>query len=137
MENFFYTHTWLIPAIAFLITVIVKWICIKVSTWKINVSKALWSWWMPSAHSAVIASLATAMALKHWISSDFFAIAITLMVIIIYDAVNVRYEAWLHWKALNKLVWKSKYKEVLWHLPSEAFAWAVLWIVVAFVLYII
>lgn len=124
-----------IPAIVFWITVIVKWLCIKLSTWKLNISRSLWSWWMPSAHSSVIASLATAMAIKHWISSDLFAIALTLMVIVIYDAVNVRYEAWRHWKALNKMLENKKYKEVLWHLPSEAFAWAVLWISVAVILF--
>ena len=135
--NFFYNYTCFVPAIAFLVTVIFKWLCIKLSTWKINIARSLWSGWMPSAHSALISSLSTAMAIKYWLASDMFALSITMMVIIIYDAVNVRYEAWLHWEALNKILDKEKFKEVLWHLPSEAFAWAILWILVAFTLYFI
>jgi len=48
---------------------------------------------MPSAHSAVVVSLTTAIALQHGIDSDFFAIAMSFTVIILYDAINIRYEA--------------------------------------------
>lgn len=135
--NFFYNNLSIVPAIAFVMTVIVKWICIKLSTWKLDIAKSLWSWWMPSAHSAVVTSIATAIAIKHWTSSDLFAIAITLTVIIIYDAVNVRFEAWRLWQELNKMTKTKDFKESLGHLPSEAFAGAILWIVVAYILYLI
>jgi acid phosphatase family membrane protein YuiD len=58
-------------------------------------------------------------------------------VIIIYDAINVRFEAWQHAIAINKSLWEKKFKESLWHLPSEAFAWSLLWIIVALLLYYI
>jgi acid phosphatase family membrane protein YuiD len=58
-------------------------------------------------------------------------------IIIIYDAINVRFEAGLHASALNKYIWEAKFREKLWHLPSEAFAWAILWILVAVILYYI
>lgn len=132
--NFFYENLCFIPAIAFLVTITFKWIFIRLKTWEFSLSYSLGSGWMPSVHSAVITSLATAIAIKEWASSDLFAVAITLAVIVIYDAINVRYEAWRHGKALNKIWWKKKYKETLWHLPSEAFAWAMLWIVVAIIL---
>jgi len=48
---------------------------------------------MPSVHSSVVVSLATAFALKHGVHSDTFAIVMGFTVIIIYDAINVRYEA--------------------------------------------
>jgi acid phosphatase family membrane protein YuiD len=48
---------------------------------------------MPSAHSAVAVSLTTAIALKHSIASDLFAISMAFTVIILYDAINVRFEA--------------------------------------------
>jgi acid phosphatase family membrane protein YuiD len=48
---------------------------------------------MPSVHSSVVVSLTTAMALKHGLGSDHFALAMAVTVIIIYDAINVRYEA--------------------------------------------
>jgi acid phosphatase family membrane protein YuiD len=48
---------------------------------------------MPSVHSAVVVSLTTSVALKLGIDSDLFAICLAFTVIIIYDAINVRFEA--------------------------------------------
>ena len=133
--NFYYQHLLLIPSITFVITVIIKWFFVKLKTWKIDISKALWSWWMPSVHSSVVVSLATAMAIKFWIASDEFALAMTFTVIIIYDAINVRFEAWQHAAAINKSLWEKKFKESLWHLPSEAFAWSILGIIIAVIIF--
>ena len=135
--NFFYEHLLLIPTVTFLITVIIKWILVKIKTWKIDISKALWSWWMPSVHSAVVVSLATAIAIKYGINSDLFAISMTITVIIIYDAINVRYEAWQHAAAINESLWVKKFKESLWHLPSEAFAGSILGIIIPVIIYYI
>jgi len=135
--NFYYEHILLIPSIAFVISVFIKGISSIIKTWKLNLSIALWSWWMPSVHTAVTVSLTTALALKYWVVSDIFALALSFTVIIIYDAINVRYEAWLHAWALNKHIWERKFRESLGHLPSEAFAWAIVWIIVAVLLFYI
>jgi acid phosphatase family membrane protein YuiD len=58
-------------------------------------------------------------------------------VIIIYDAINVRFEAGQHAVAINESLWEKKFKESLWHLPSEAFVWSLLGLVVALILYLI
>ncbi len=133
----FYSHLILVPAIAFLISVFIKGVLSIINKWKLDLSLALWSWWMPSAHTAVAVSLTTAIVIKYWIWSDLFAIAMSFTIIIIYDAINVRFEAGLHASALNKYIWETKFREKLWHLPSEAFAWAILWILVAIILYYI
>ena len=133
--NFYYEHILLIPFIAFVLSVFIKGIFSIVTKWKLDLSIALWSWWMPSAHTAVTVSLTTALALKYWITSDLFALALSFTVIIIYDAINVRYEAWLHAWALNKHIWERKFRESLWHLPSEAFAWSIVWILVAVIMF--
>ncbi len=135
MENIYYENLILVPAVAFVVTIFLKWISIKIKTGKFDLAKSIWSWWMPSVHSAVVVSLATAVAIKHTVSSDLFAIAMAFTVIIIYDAINVRYEAWQHAIAINERLWEKRFKESLWHLPSEAFAWSVLGIIVAIVLY--
>lgn len=135
--NFFYEHLLLIPAITFVVTVFLKWIFVKLKTWKIDISRSLWSWWMPSVHSSVVVSLTTAIAIKYWVNHDLFAIAMTFTVIIIYDAINVRFEAWQHAIAINESLWHKKFKESLWHLPSEAFAWSILWIIIATIIYYI
>lgn len=90
---------------------------------------------MPSVHTWVVISLATALALKYGVQSDSFAIVMSYAAIIIYDAINVRFEAWLHAEAINKSIWRKQFKESLWHLPSEVFAWSLLWILVAIILY--
>jgi len=137
MEFEIYDHLLLVPAITFLVTVLMKWIAVKLQTWKIDLIRAFWSGGMPSVHSSVVVSLATAMALKHGIESDFFALAMAFTVIIIYDAINVRFEAWLHAEAINKHLGEKKFKESLWHLPSEAFAGSVLGIIMAVILFYI
>ena len=135
--NFYYNNIVLVPAIAFVVSVFIKWITIKVTSWKLDFTKTFWSWGMPSSHSALIVSLATAIALKNWIDSDYFAIVLSLALIIIYDAVNIRYEAWLHAKAINQYLWEKKFNESLWHLPSEALVGSIIWVLVALLLYYI
>jgi acid phosphatase family membrane protein YuiD len=92
---------------------------------------------MPSVHSAVVVSLATAVALKSGIYSDLFAVVFAFTALIIYDAINVRFEAGLHAEAINEAIGEKKFKESLGHLPSEAFAGSVLGIIVAVILYYI
>lgn len=135
--NIYYQNLILVPAVAFIVTVFLKWISIKMKTGKLDIAWALWSGWMPSVHSSVVVSLATAVAIKDGLASDLFAISMAFTVIIIYDAINVRFEAWQHAIAINESIWEKKFKESLWHLPSEAFAWSLLGILVAASLYYI
>ena len=102
MMNVFYEHILLIPAIAFVISVFIKWGYSIYKKWKLDLSIALWSWWMPSVHTAVTVSLTMALALKYWVKNDLFALSITFAVITIYDAINIRYEAWL----AHSSIWK-------------------------------
>jgi len=135
MENIFYQNIILIPAVTFVFSVILKGLIIKISSNVWNLERALWSGGMPSVHSSVVVSLATAFALKYGVSSDLFAIVMWFTVIIIYDAINVRYEAGLHAKMINERLWEKKLKESLGHLPSEAFAGSLLGLVVALALF--
>lgn len=136
--NYFYSNLLFIPAFTFVLAIVIKWLSIKIKNKKWDINAALWSGGMPSVHSAVVVSLTTAVGLKLWISSDLFAVCLAFTVIIIYDAINVRFEAWLHAEAINKLFpeWK-RFKESLWHLPSEAFVWSVLGMLVAYLMYLI
>jgi len=136
--NYFYSNLLFIPAFTFVLAIVIKWLSIKIKNKKWDINAALGSGGMPSVHSAVVVSLTTAVGLKLWISSDLFAVCLAFTVIIIYDAINVRFEAWLHAEAINKLFpeWK-RFKESLWHLPSEAFVWCVLGMVVAYLMYLV
>ena len=132
--NFFYDHLTLVPIITFILAVLIKMAILKMVTWRIDVFKSLWSWWMPSVHSALMVSIATSIWIKHSIFSDLFAITLAFSVIVLYDAINIRFQAWLHASEINKISWKEL-NESLWHHPSEVFMWSLLGIVVAIWLY--
>jgi acid phosphatase family membrane protein YuiD len=90
---------------------------------------------MPSAHSAFVTSITTAVGIKHGLTNDLFAMGIIFSTIVIYDAINVRFEAGLHAKALNELTGKEyDFNESIGHLPQEAFVGSIIGILVAFVL---
>ncbi|MDD2871611.1 MAG: divergent PAP2 family protein [Candidatus Gracilibacteria bacterium] len=135
--NTYYQHLILVPAVAFVVTVFLKGVSIKIKTGKLDIAGALGSGGMPSVHSSVVVALATAVAIKYGPSSDLFAISMAFTVIIIYDAINVRFEAGQHAIAINEFIGQKKFKESLGHLPSEAFAGSILGIIVAVVMYYI
>jgi len=137
MNHFFTNHIILIPVMTWVISVIIKWITSALGN-KFSLSAALWSWWMPSVHSAFVTSVTTAIWIKQWIYSDLFIVCLVFSTIIIYDAINVRFEAWLHAKILNELTGKQyNFNESIWHLPKEAFAWSIIWIISAYFLMMI
>jgi acid phosphatase family membrane protein YuiD len=53
-------------------------------------------------------------------------LSLAFTVIIIYDAINVRFEAGEHAKAINEFLKQKRFKESLGHLPSEAFAGSIM-----------
>lgn len=129
----------LISAVAWIVAVIIKGIYgLKRGTF--SVSQTLGSGGMPSVHSALVTSATTAIGIKYGVFSDLFAIALIFSMIIIYDAINVRFEAGLHARALNSLKCnkesgkKYEFNESIGHLPSEAFAGSVIGIIVAMIL---
>lgn len=58
---------------------------------------------MPSGHTASFVALDTALGLLYGWDNPVFAVAVCMAIIIIYDAVNVRYAVGEHGKLLNKL----------------------------------
>ena len=91
---------------------------------------------MPSVHSALVTSLTTAIGIKYSVGSDLFLVCLVFACIIIYDAINVRFEAGQHAKALNKLTHGENYtfNESIGHLPKEAFIGSCLGILTAIAL---
>jgi uncharacterized protein len=77
---------------------------------------------MPSAHSTFVIALATSMGVKYGPWSDMFLICLVFAIIIIYDAMNVRFQAGLHARALNTLTPHDgiMFNESIGHTPIEA-----------------
>lgn len=111
---------------------------------------------MPSSHSALVVSVAIYTARSQGITSPIFAFSMILAVIVIYDAMSVRYNAGLHAKELNRLrkiidemddeisqlsgesddeieelSEQKEFKEFLGHTPIEVLAGSLLGILIA------
>lgn len=91
---------------------------------------------MPSAHSAMVAALATALALRQGVGATAFAVAAVFSVIVIYDAMGVRQTVGLQSRYLNRLQQRvpagsgEPFPERVGHTPLEVAAgalWGVLW----------
>lgn len=95
---------------------------------------------MPSAHSATVASLATATGLYYGFQSIPFLIALILCLITMFDAAGVRRHLGRQGRILNEIldefhtkgaVPEKRLKELLGHTPVEVIAGAFLGIGVA------
>ncbi|NSW51369.1 MAG: divergent PAP2 family protein [Anaerolineae bacterium] len=83
---------------------------------------------MPSSHSTLATCTSTLIALRDGLDSPIFAVALTMTVIVIYDATHVRREAGIHAERLNLLfseifdghhLNQDKLKEVIGHTPTQ------------------
>ena len=94
----------LIVFIAWFITQTVKLIVFWVINKKFVLERFFGDGGMPSSHSAVVASLATAIGLQSGWDSPLFAVATVLAVIVMHDATGVRQETGKQAKVINDLV---------------------------------
>ena len=88
---------------------------------------------MPSSHSALVTSLATATGLQFGFGSGYFAISSVLALIVMYDARGVRQESGQHARILNQIlrelfsghaISERELKELLGHTTIEVFVGA-------------
>ena len=97
---------------------------------------------MPSAHSAMVSALATAIAMTYGFGSTYFAISVILAMIVMYDAAGVRQSVGLQSVVLNRIILELKRKEplvkieadlreLMGHTPFEVIVGAALGIVLA------
>jgi acid phosphatase family membrane protein YuiD len=145
MKNFF-----AIGQNVILVTALTSWLIAQVlktltSYWHhrtLRLERLVGAGGMPSSHTALVVSLATAVGLHEGFSSAVFALAFVLAAIVMYDAAGIRRAAGKQAKVLNKLVHQMKVehtvrdirlKELLGHTPLEVLAGALLGVVMAYV----
>ncbi len=108
---------------------------------KINLRVLVETGGMPSAHSALVAALATGIGqIKGWSSTD-FAIAVVFAFIVMYDAAGVRRAAGKQARVLNQIIdeffqdessfSEDRLKELLGHTPFQVIVGSVLGIVIS------
>jgi hypothetical protein len=97
---------------------------------------------MPSAHSAVVTSLATSVGITQGFASVAFAIAVILAFTVMYDAANVRQSVGQHSTLINRIVrelrlrqprmkLEADLRELVGHTPFQVLVGAALGIGVA------
>lgn len=98
---------------------------------------------MPSAHSALVAALATGVGQTIGWASPEFAIAVIFAVIVMYDAAGVRQAAGKQARILNQIIDEffeedhqfneDRLKELLGHTPVQVIAGSILGIVISWI----
>ena len=90
--SIFKEYIFLVPVVTWCVAVFFKGLYLF-SKKQFTFERALGSGGMPSAHSALVTSITTAIGIKYGVTSELFAACLVFSTIIIYDAINVRFEA--------------------------------------------
>jgi acid phosphatase family membrane protein YuiD len=112
MNYFFAQHLILIPFVAYIVATLLKGFFLWQKS-RFNLQAMLSTGGMPSGHSALVASLATGIGIKYGPLHDLFVLALVFAAIVIYDAMNIRYQSGLHAHALNTIKGEKKLNESL------------------------
>lgn len=134
----------IVPFTTIVICQILKFFIEAIITKKFNIYRLInGAGGMPSSHSSFVISLTTIIGLNEGFESSHFAICLIISLVVMYDAMGVRYETGKQAEILNVLVKGNKtfkektilLKEKVGHLPIEVFCGCLLGIVVALIFY--
>lgn len=134
----------IVPLFAVISAQIIKVALMSLKTGVFDPSDFLKHGRMPSAHTALVASLATVAFYYEGLHSMAFAISITIAFIVIDDAIRFRFYLGKQAKTLNRLIKEvlppekaAKYHrlhETLGHYPNEVLAGAIYGVAVSLIL---
>lgn len=133
MNYFFAHHILFIPLAAYIVATGLKGLFLS-KKGVFNMQSMLSTGGMPSGHSALVSSLATSIGIKYGPFHDLFVLSLVFAAIVIYDAMNIRYQSGLHAHALNTIKGEKRLNESLGHLPSETLVGSMVGVLIAAVL---
>ena len=127
--------------ISWMASQLIKTVLTFFSTKRFDMERIFGAGGMPSAHSAMVCSLAMGIAHNCTVASPEFALAVAFAGVVMYDAMGVRRAAGEQAKVINKMVdaiekndgseiLDKDLKEYLGHTPVEVLAGALLGIIV-------
>ena len=118
-----------------------KFILFIVVNKQINFRRLFQTGGMPSSHSAFMMAMATSTGLIAGFNSVHFAIALTIALLVMYDAAGLRRAVGKQASVLNQIVAEifsehphlstQKFRELLGHTPVEVFVGALLGVAVS------
>ena len=112
---------------------------------KLNFTRLVATGGMPSAHSASVAALTTAVAFREGIGSTLFAVTLYFSLVIMYDAAGLRRAASMQARVLNRILEDhyaheshipERLSELLGHTPFEVFVGAALGVLYGVIWYV-
>jgi acid phosphatase family membrane protein YuiD len=115
---------------AWLIAQVSKTIYELIRQRKLHIGRLVSSGGMPSSHSALVTSLATATGRVEGVGSAMFAIALVLAAIVMYDAAGVRRAVSIQARILNQMIDEAfqgkpfaekRLRELIGHTPIQVF----------------
>lgn len=143
ISTIFDNHVLVISLVACLLAQILKLAVELLRHGKVTFRTLVETGGMPSAHSALVTSLAAGVGQTvGWASSD-FAVAFIFAIIVMYDAAGVRQAAGKQARILNQIVdelfhenatfSEDRLKELLGHTPVQVFAGSALGMIVSWI----
>ena len=128
------------PFCSWIIAQFTKMLCGFYETHRLDFSYLVSTGGMPSAHSALVAGMATALGLTSGFTSPLFALGLVFALVVMFDASTVRRAAGLQARLLNDIVdelfqehhlSEKKLAELLGHTRLEVFMGAVIGVLTA------
>lgn len=127
---------------AWAVAQLLKVVVILVREKRLDLSYLVGSGGMPSAHSAVVSALATAVAITQGLGSVVFGIAAILAVVVMYDAAGLRQSVGQQAVVLNRIIQELRFRrpiaelerdlrEFIGHTPFQVIAGATVGILTA------
>ncbi|NNF05878.1 MAG: divergent PAP2 family protein [Candidatus Eisenbacteria bacterium] len=112
---------------------------------EINFRRLVGTGGMPSAHSASVAALSTAVGFREGTGTTLFAVTLFFSLVVMYDAAGLRRAAGLQARVLNRIVedqyahrglLPNRLSELLGHTPFEVLVGALLGVLYGVVWYL-
>ena len=131
----------LIPIISVILAQIIKTIIETIKYKKFDIRRLFnGSGGMPSSHSTLVISLVTTIGLNYGTNSIYFAISLVLSLVVLYDAMGIRYETGKQAEVLNKITKEINFKDIvslkekIGHKPIEVLGGIITGIIMAVIL---
>ena len=139
----------IVGIVSWFLAQVLKCISNLILTKKFSIERLFGDGGMPSGHSATVVSVAVATGLYEGFDTAVFAVAMILAIVVMHDAMNVRYQAGKQAELLNAMADmfekltgadlpnEEKLKELLGHTPLQVAAGCLLGIATAIIMYLI
>ena len=139
----------IVGIVSWFLAQVLKCISNLILTKKFSIERLFGDGGMPSGHSATVVSVAVATGLYEGFNTAIFAVAMILAIVVMHDAMNVRYQAGKQAELLNAMADmfekltgadlpnEEKLKELLGHTPLQVAAGCILGIATAIIMYLI